>query len=526
MDALEFGSVMPGGYSSASFSLQRDLGDVPPELYPFVRVTVLDERDGRVLNAGRLQVPGRGSPWKLTTAGARAVAGDVKRPWVWVDSRAGEWQRADEVIAGPVDIDNAQVSSIGGGGASGTYGIRKTWPRGLVIPANGVTMVRYPHLPYTGQTVGRVDVTHQEGLTAAGTAEQIRVFELFGTSAVADSDTWSTSTGTMSAVLGGGSIASNHEYADLRSLNTPGGTVGNDVTWTQATLLRIQAARRNAAGTLLTSAGDYPTAYLVAHQVVNDLLGSGFLPSCDGSTAQVSTFSTPQITQLAYTDGVTPAEVLDDLMALDPAMRWAAWEPNDAGLYRFVWDTWPTAVAWELDAPPGGLTAAGADPDLFDTVRVRWEDDRGRTRWTTATQTVPLLAAAGLSRRTTLDLGSDVGSVDQAAAAAAAFLAGHAQPLNTGTLTISTPVFDRILGRMLQPWELTAGVLIRVRNLAPRLDSLNATDRDGSSVFRATEVRYSQRTNAATVTLDSYSDSLFKALNRLARFTAKVARRR
>jgi hypothetical protein len=56
---------------------------------------------------------------------------------------------------------------------------------------------------------------------------------------------------------------------------------------------------------------------------------------------------------------------------------------------------------------------------------------------------------------------------------------------------------------MVQPWEIRAGNLIRVRDVTPRIDSLNATDRNGVTVFRVYAVDYDASSNTATLELDS-----------------------
>ena len=49
------------------------------------------------------------------------------------------------------------------------------------------------------------------------------------------------------------------------------------------------------------------------------------VPVYDGAGAVIST-TTHLIDQLAYHDGVTPFQVLEDLMALEPAYYWAAFQ--------------------------------------------------------------------------------------------------------------------------------------------------------------------------------------------------------
>ena len=56
---------------------------------------------------------------------------------------------------------------------------------------------------------------------------------------------------------------------------------------------------------------------------------------------------------------------------------------------------------------------------------------------------------------------------------------------------------------MVDPWEIRPGHLIRVRGIQARQDALNATSRDGETVFKVTAVDYSASSASATVELDS-----------------------
>ncbi len=53
------------------------------------------------------------------------------------------------------------------------------------------------------------------------------------------------------------------------------------------------------------------------------------------------------------------------------------------------------------------------------------------------------------------------------------------------------------------PWEIRAGKLLRVRDVAASASSLSATARDGISIFRVVEVDYRATTNTATLHLDA-----------------------
>lgn len=519
-EELTYSSSMPGGYKSCSFGLARPLSDLPAELYPYTRVIVYDQTSGDVRWSGRLEIPGRGSPsWSMTAVGGAGHATDLNQPIAYVDSRMSEWERVDDL--GSNGIPNATLETTGGIGEQPA--LRTTFPRGLVVPANGSVTVRYPHLANSGQHIARVAIIHAEGLTTGNARQQI-IARGLGL-ALSDEQTWSTGTQTLNAIIGTDIDLEFSNYVDYVTNLFVGGTVDTDVTYSQASLMRVLGTRLTQYGSELITAADYPANSVRPHEVVNDLLGR-MLPSYYGDF--VSTASALTLDQFAYTDGATADDILSDLMALDPAMRWSAWDPGLDGRWRFAWDTWPTTVGLEADAADGSFTSPGAASDLYNQVRVKWlAAGRGsatRPVWSTYTQPVPLLDQAGVVRVGRVDLGSEVGSSAQAAAAGAAFLTAHAQPTNNGTLTVTGPIVDLEHSRTLQPWEIVAGPLIRVRNVVPRVDALNVTDRDSTTVFRVAEVSYSNSTGTATLTLDSYSDSIVAALGALSRRVNRTAR--
>ncbi len=521
-EELAFSSSMPGGYKSCTFGLARPLSNLPAELYPYTRVIVYDQTSGDVRWSGRLEIPGRGSPsWSMSAVGGAGHATDRQQPIVYIDSRISEWERVSDF--GANGVPNAQVETTGGTGEA--PGLRQTFPRGLVVPTNGSVAVRYPHLVGSGQHVAKASVTHFEGLTTGNARQQ-----LVGSSAstgpfIDDENYWSTGQQTLLANIGTSLGLETCNYMDYIANLFVGGTVGTDVTYAQAIAMRIQGTRVDTTGAELVTAADYPATNILPHLIVNDLLGR-MLPDYYAGT--VSTASGNAVDQLAYTDGATAEDVLADLMAMDPAMRWAAWEPGADNRWRFVWDTWPTTVGLEAEATPGSFTSPGTASDLYNQVRVKWlAAGRGsatRPVWSLYTQPLPLLDQAGIVRSGVVDLGSQVGSAAQAATAGAAFLAAHKDPTNNGTLRVTGPIVDLEHSRTLQPWEIVAGPLIRVRNVVPRVDSLNATDRDSTTVFRVAEVSYSDSAGAATLTLDSYSDSIVGALSVLTKRLARTSR--
>jgi hypothetical protein len=126
------------------------------------------------------------------------------------------------------------------------------------------------------------------------------------------------------------------------------------------------------------------------------------------------------------------------------------------------------------------------------------------------------LTDAGLNREAFLDIGSDR-SANDANQAGDVFLSEHKTPPNAGTLTVARPIVDLIGGGMVQPYEIRPGNLIRVRGVLPRVDSLNAQERDGLTVFRIIGMQYRASSGTAELELDSYPLTIAQALAALKR---------
>jgi hypothetical protein len=148
---------------------------------------------------------------------------------------------------------------------------------------------------------------------------------------------------------------------------------------------------------------------------------------------------------------------------------------------------------------------------VWNAVRVYYEDSLGQTVSVRSTSTVAALDDANLTRETKFDL-VGAGSNANATQAGEQFLAEHERPAASGTLRISRPVIDLIDGRWVQPWQIRAGELIRVRDVQPRVDALTATGRDGISVFKIASREYSTADATATLELDEYTLSTARAL--------------
>ncbi|MBM0277804.1 hypothetical protein [Micromonospora tarensis] len=514
----------PGGYQSCQVSLDRPLHLQPDEVAYYGDLTVFDGRNGNVVWDGRQEDPGRsaggqGRVWDIAAVGGQSHTRDRTVPLVYVDQPLAGMDRVDNVTPGGTDTVGADPGD--------TTGIRQSlvlqFPQGISVATNSRIAVRYLGLQRAGQKLARVDYTWRAGRTDAVFQVQA-VARTDGSLASGDnarSDNWNTAGGGSSPRVIVTNWASGRTTVDFRVIYSgAGGTISNDLHWASFSNPVVMATRYTAAGAEQLTAASYPNNYVLASEVVADLLGR-LLPRFDGATATIAATS-HQIDQMAYPDGVQPARVLEDLLALESGFTWRAWERGANGLYRFEFVPVPATVRYEADAVDGYDSQGSAD-GLYNAVSVRWRDSKGVPQITVRTSTVPALTDAGLTRQGSIDLGSDVGSLAAAQRAGDQWLADRRYAPNAGRLRIARPILDLQTGRMVMPWEIRPG-LIRVRGILPRPDALNATSRDGVTVFRIVGGEFRASDAAVTLDLDSYAPSTVQQLADTRQAVARIRR--
>lgn len=509
---LRFRSTSPGGFASAVVPLDRPLNIQPDDVQLYGRLVVTDGRSGEVVWDGQLEDPSRsagpdGTVWELTAIGPAGHTRDRTVPLIYVDRRLDPW------VTPSYSVEYGEVSR------RDEAAIQMRVARGAVMATtDNEIAVAYRALQDAGQEIGRISLAWDAGVTDANLILRIQSQPSL---AIEDSDSAATGGDGLAASIGGTpSLTAGSDEIHVQMLRqTSNLAIGNDNTWFRISDIAVRGLLKDAAGADIVTGYDADT--VLASEVVADLLGR-LLVQFDGPSARIDA-TTHGIDQLAYPDGINAHDLLNDLMRIEAGYTWHAWERNETtGKHRFEWVQLPTQVRYEAGLT-GGYASQGSADGLYDRVRVRWRDPSGVIRTTLRTQTVPELTAAGRSREALIDLGDELGSESNAQRVGEMFLADHAAPPNRGRLTIARPIRDLISGRMVAPWEIRPGNLIRVQGVLPHVDPLNATSRDGLTVFHIASTDFRAADAAAELELDAYSRSTARAL---ADLHARPARRR
>lgn len=510
---LTFRSTAPGGFASASFSLSRPLVIAPEEIAEYGKVVVYDRRNGGTVWEGRIEDPGRsagnnGPVWSITATGPAVYAEDRTTALIYADRRTEGWRVGiDSIASVDVTVNDESVKMSVANGTTHNAGFA-----GLAV---------YHPIAYTGHQLGRVHVPWTAGLTSSN--YEVWLGTSLGTGATDNHDIQqvTSTSGTLVCSRGGSNaITAGNDTVRLRFVRqTSAFTPTNDTDWVSFSPI-VMGLLVDADGNDITSG--YNNNYVYAEDVVRDLLGRLLGETYDGPGASVAeTFA--QIDQLAYPDGASARQVLEDLMLIEPAYYWAAWETLDTGKHRFEWVEWETSVRYDASTADG-FDSPAVSGEVYNAVSVRWRDGNGTSRVFRQTQSVLTLDNAGLTREAFIDVSDEAGSAANATQIAGQFLAEHQEPLNQGTLNISRPILDLHTGRAAQPWEIRPGHLIRVRDVFPRLDALNASKRDGVTVFKVAAVDFDSSSATATLELDSYPLTISRAIAELSK--RRITRKR
>lgn len=512
VSAVKFRKEAVGGVRNIQVRLARPLDRFDANIAAYSRIYLYDARSGATLAEGRLSDFGRGASagdgqqWDIVAFGPAQHASDKMFPYIVIDQQVDRWSLNDYKTVSIASIKNLEE---GGGYVDGH---QMAVPTGSTAGTSFVAAASYRAILEAGQKLGSIITSWRAGLADADYKAYIGSSQGIGGS-LHDAYIASFATGTTNkTVVVVTDFPNGDDVARLHMTRVTSSITGADTHWLKWSGLMIRALLVDKVGTEITTG--YSTAYVNAHNVILDLLGR-VLDQYDGANAVISSAGTYQIDQLAYPDGITAAQVLDDLMLLEPAFYWTT-GPSDptTGKYPFTWQAWPTTVRYEVDLEDGGSFPTSSQ-ELWNRVLVRWKSKSGIVRTVVRTRACAILDAAGVTRQTVLDLGDEIGSPAAATRAGDNFLASHNVPANAGTLTVSRQIRDLTTGAVVDPQEIEPGELIRVRGVESYPDSLNASSNDGLTVFRIRSMEYDSDSNSAVLELDTDSRSTANALARL-----------
>ena len=490
---LRFTRAASGGFTFASMRLRLPRGAFR-NLGPADRIIISDARTGRTVwegfaeNPGVIDGPG-GQEYDLSAIGTTILAGDSSQALVYVDRDLAPWQEFKSTQSAYSASAQTSDDPTAAEDAADTPGLLCQMNPGQPVGSFKVAVVRYAALETAGMEVGGIAGTVVSGKTDAGYVPDL-VSRIGSTASVAELHSGtrqiSTTPYPFSVRAGTTELPAGRKRLELRLKRIGGATnVADDDTWSFFRNVQVFAQLLDRYGIARHMLDPMSGGLLRAFDVVDDLIGR-VMRFVDAPASTVA-FTPARIDQLAYPDGATAQQVLDDLSLWESGHLWEILEHTGNG-YRFNYRPWPTAPRYEISAALDGFDAPGGDVDLCNRIAVYWTDHRGRRRSRIVTASVPALDAAGRTRDAEpIELEDGRGSAANAQRIGEQTLAAKNTPPKAGTATVSRWILDRDTGRMVAPWEIETGYMVRVRETGDDL--------------RLTEIEYDDEAAASTLTL-------------------------
>ena len=510
--APRFQKADPGGFKSASFVVDQRLGFRGDVIQPYSRVYFYNKRNGDCVFEGDVSHPGRsmggdGALLDVSVEGGAARLNDWSGQRIFIDRDFQAWDLTNTATVG------SQADAGEDRGGSGSDALTLAMPNSMHVETNSRAEVGYFRIKEAAQELGYVNYAWDGGHTSGSPGWQVRSIVTPPSTLIRSQTLNVGGSGGSSAEVGVAFAAgANVAYMQLIWTGTPSSTAATDITWASMLRVIIQCRYKLKDGVSYLAAIDYDD-YTTAVKVIEDLLGTVLTSSFDGPNGQVDTGTGYQIRQLAYPNGVTPQQVLDDLTAFEPGCTYIV-GPSTPGVdkYSFQWMSRPNVIRYEFVTWADDYSAGAQPADQFSEAVTRWKSPSGLAKTLTTTQTIPEMAAMGHTRRFFQDLGDAVSDLDNAGQANAAVLADHRYPQNGGQVTVSRPVVDLFTGRRVEPFEIEPGYLCRIVGVDPSADALNSTSRNGSTVCRIVATDYDAGNHSVSINLDSMPLSMFAAI--------------
>ena len=498
----------PGGFKAGSFVVDQRLGFRSDLIGPYSRVYFYNQLNGDCVAEGDVTHPGRtvsdnGALLEVQVDGGVERLNDWSGARIYVDRDMQAWSKTATASI-PSTVETGEDR-----GGSGLDSLNLAFPNETHVENNSRAEAGYYRIRESGQTIGRFDYTDDGGHTSGDPGWQVRTI-ITPPSTVARTQTLNIGGHTSSPQNVTGNDW-NTMYVQLIWTSGSSNTGTADNVWVSIRGLAVVVRTKLKDGTNKTTG--YANA-VTAAQVWEDMLGDMLADSYDGPNATVDTGTGAFIYQLAYPDGVTCKQIADDLLTYEPGMTYVV-GPSKPGVdkYSVKFMNRSDSVRYEAmvwtDEHTGGIQPV----DQYNEVVSRWKDPIGNMKMTTATQSIPEMTAVGRTRRYFQDLGTVMGSTDNVTTANATVLQEHRYPKNTGRVRIQRPIVDLFTGRLVQPFEIEQGYLIRMVGINPTPDALNTSlTPNGSTICRIVSNDYDGDAHAADLDLDAVPYSMAQAI--------------
>ena len=499
----------PGGMKAASFTVSQRLGFRTDMVHPYSRIRIYNKCTGDTVFEGDVSHPGRsvgdaGELLEVQVEGGVERLSDWSGPRIFIDRDMTAWTKTSTALT-PTSVQAGDDLS-----PAGFQALNFSFGESVHVDVNYRAEAGYFRIREAGQELGWFNYSFDNGITNA--SWRIRSIFTPPSTLSRDQAASTTFTGTSGAVVGGSiPVGANIAYLQMLWNSGPSNTgTSGDVVWTSFFDPVIAARLHLKDGSFRTSGyNDWITADMVWGDMLGDMLADSF----DGANAALAAGTAFHIEQLAYPDGVTPAQVADALMAFEPGCTYivGASDPG-SDLYSFTWLQRSDVPRYEFSVWADDYSAGAQPVDQFDVAVARWKGPSGLIKQTVSTQSIPEMTAAGRTRRFYQDLTDSASNDANAAQANATVLADHRFPQNGGRVVVSREVTDLYTGRRVQPFEIEPAYIARIVGINPSRDALNNSPRNGSSLCRIVNNEYDADSNSASIDLDSEPWSMYRAI--------------
>jgi hypothetical protein len=530
---LRYSIALPGGHDQLSCTLTTDSGpgDTPPQLVAGGIIQVVDRRTGAILWWGRLDDPGRAdttgsaTAYQVTASGGQSLLDGWRRAYALVDRDLANWVPDASFPSGA-----AAVGDAAGGSAFAIH--TSDWSSdvssafletsigdGTSVPASSIQQwLYYPawQNPDAPSSAGIATLLFSHKSNAATTSHQVQMY-IDGTDwtsmAQVINQNFTTTQVDLEGHAGVGSWSSGFaKTALLRWIYSGAGKTQSGNLWNRIGNVIVCGVRYIRDGTTWDFATTLPE--LLSTHVFDDALGRGLnsVLEWDVSVDQ----PTELIDQAEWWGGISGREILDFVLSYSPQCWWGVFEPGDSGKPKASFKSWLNQPVRYIIPTQAGLSLAGGADDLANQALVIYQAGNGTTASTLVIVSVPALTAAGLTRALTVDV-RDRGPISLTTAKAlgrSALTQADTYRVN-GTVTISEPLYDQVLGRMVQPWEIVPGNPVRLSGVAQIYTRGDERVTNAADTFRLTGTAYDAASNTATLTLDGGGRGLISKIRQV-----------